>query len=72
MRLKLWLHPGHHVVVEVVHDPDGEADDDGRHADGGDENHEVPTGAFFSEDMKETHALRRGLEDGEDHNKEER
>ncbi len=51
----------HHVVVEVVHDPDGENDNDENDGNGGCEDHQVPAGAFLSQDVQEKNGLARRL-----------
>jgi hypothetical protein len=54
-----------HVVIEVVHDPEGAGDEDEEDGEHGEEDEEVPAGARFGVEVEEENELDGGLEEGE-------
>jgi hypothetical protein len=51
----------HHIVIQVIYDPDREDNNDDDHGNREDENNQIPTRPFFTKNIQKTDRLRNEL-----------
>ena len=55
----------HHVIVQMVHDPERAAQDDQDDRNGGEKDEQVPARPCFAPDIEEADGLQGELQDGQ-------
>ena len=57
----LLLMVSHHIVIQMIHNPDRKDNDDNDHGNRGDKNNQIPTRPFFTKNIQKTDRLRNEL-----------